>query len=101
MTRTPADATSPADTTAPLLDIRDLDVTFTTSTGTVPAVRGANLCVYAGQTVAIVGESGSGKSTTALAISQLLPRNDAITGGRLELPGRDSPPSTGKEVLAP
>src|SRR5690625_6952457 len=37
---------SPADTTAPLLDIRDLDVTFTTSTGTVPAVRGANLCVY-------------------------------------------------------
>ena len=100
MTRTPADATSPAGTTAPLLDIRDLDVTFTTSTGTVPAVRGANLCVYAGQTVAIVGESGSGKSTTAMAISQLLPRNGAITGGRIDFQGRDISRSSGKEILA-
>ncbi|MBM7500015.1 ABC-type multidrug transport system fused ATPase/permease subunit [Brachybacterium muris] len=47
-----------AGTPAPLLDIRDLDVTFSTSAGPVPAVRGANLTVYPGQTVAIVGESG-------------------------------------------
>ena len=100
MTQTTADATSPAGTTTPLLDIRDLDVTFTTSTGTVPAVRGANLSVYAGQTVAIVGESGSGKSTTAMAISQLLPRNGAITGGRIDFQGRDISRVTRKQILA-
>ena len=100
MTQTTADAASSADSTTPLLDIRDLDVTFTTSTGTVPAVRSANLSVYAGQTVAIVGESGSGKSTTAMAISQLLPRNGAITGGRIDFQDRDISRSTRKEILA-
>src|SRR5690625_5913091 len=99
MTRTSADATSPADTTAPLLDIRDLDVTFTTSTGTVPAVRGANLCVYAGQTVAIVGESGSGTSTNALAISQLPPGNRALTGGRIAFHRLDLSRSSGRRLL--
>src|SRR5699024_11274756 len=63
-------------------------------------VRGANLCVYAGQTVAIVGESGSVKYTTAMAISQLLPRNGAITGGRIDFQGRDISRSSGKEILA-
>src|SRR5699024_5447883 len=100
MTRTPADATSPAGTTAALLDIRDLDVTFPTSTGTVPAVRGANLRVHAGQTVAILGESGSGKPTTAMAIAQPPPRTGAITGGRIDCQGRDISRSSGKEILA-
>ncbi len=84
----------------PLLDIQDLDVTFTTSAGPVPAVRGANLTVYPGQTVAIVGESGSGKSTTAMAISQLLPRNGAITGGRIEFQGTDIAAADRKQILA-
>jgi len=100
MTQTTAAATSSAGATSPLLDIRDLDVTFTTSTGTVPAVRGANLTVYPGQTVAIVGESGSGKSTTAMAIAQLLPRNGAITGGRIDFQGKDISRATGKEILS-
>nr|WP_115728387.1 ABC transporter ATP-binding protein [Actinomyces culturomici] len=73
----------------PLLKITDLEVTFTTSTGIVPAVRGANLTIYPGQTVAIVGESGSGKSTTAAAVIGLLPGTGKVTGGSIEFDGED------------
>lgn len=73
----------------PLLKITDLEVTFTTSTGVVPAVRGANLTIYPGQTVAIVGESGSGKSTTAAAVIGLLPGTGKVTGGSIEFDGED------------
>lgn len=73
----------------PLLKIQDLEVTFTTSTGVVPAVRGANLTIYPGQTVAIVGESGSGKSTTAAAVIGLLPGTGKVTGGSIEFDGQD------------
>ncbi|WP_175956461.1 ABC transporter ATP-binding protein [Schaalia sp. Marseille-Q2122] len=78
-----------ADDQTPLLRITDLEVTFTTSTGTVPAVRGANLTIYPGQTVAIVGESGSGKSTTAAAVIGLLPGTGKVTAGTIEFDGRD------------
>lgn len=77
------------DDVQPLLKITDLEVTFTSSTGKVPAVRGANLTIYPGQTVAIVGESGSGKSTTAAAIIGLLPGTGEVTGGSIEFDGRD------------
>ena len=73
----------------PLLKITDLEVTFTSSTGIVPAVRGANLTIYPGQTVAIVGESGSGKSTTAAAVIGLLPGTGKVAGGTIEFDGRD------------
>ena len=73
----------------PLLEIRDLDVAFRSSTGMVPAVRGANLTIYPGQSVAIVGESGSGKSTTAHAVIGLLPGTGKITGGQILFEGRD------------
>ena len=73
----------------PLLKITDLEVAFTSSTGVVPAVRGANLTIYPGQTVAIVGESGSGKSTTAAAVIGLLPGTGRVTGGTIEFDGQD------------
>ncbi|WP_124039616.1 dipeptide ABC transporter ATP-binding protein [Neoactinobaculum massilliense] len=75
--------------TKPLLKITDLHVTFNTSTGKIPAVRGANLTIYPGQSVAIVGESGSGKSTTASAVIGLLPGTGKVTGGTIEFDGRD------------
>lgn len=78
-----------ADDEQPLLRLTDLDVSFTTSTGVVTAVRQANLTIYPGQTVAIVGESGSGKSTTAAAIIGLLPGTGKVTGGTIEFEGRD------------
>src|SRR5690625_4060365 len=73
----------------PLLEVTDLEVSFTTAAGEVPAVRGASLTVYPGQSVAIVGESGSGKSTTAHAVINLLPGTGKVTGGEIFFDGDD------------
>ncbi|HEY3068462.1 MAG TPA: ABC transporter ATP-binding protein [Methylomirabilota bacterium] len=59
--------------TEPLLDVRDLSVSFDTPGGEVRAVRHASFTIERRETVALVGESGSGKSVTALSIVQLLP----------------------------
>ena len=83
----------------PLLKITDLEVTFTTSTGVVPAVRGANLTIYPGQTVAIVGASGSGKSTTAAAVIGLLPGTGKVTGGSIEFDGKELTKMSSKEWI--
>ncbi|TNC35445.1 dipeptide ABC transporter ATP-binding protein [Mumia zhuanghuii] len=80
----------------PLLEVRDLDVAFYADKRAIPAVRGANLTVYPGQTVAIVGESGSGKSTTAHAIIGLLPGTGRITGGEIIFDGKDIAQSSKK-----
>ena len=74
---------------APLLEIRDLDVEFTTQQGTVQAVEGASLTLPAGGTLAIVGESGSGKSTTAMAAIGLLPGNGRVTAGSVRFAGEE------------
>jgi oligopeptide/dipeptide ABC transporter ATP-binding protein len=57
---------------APLLRIRGLAVSFASDAGPVAAVRGVDLDVGAGETVALVGESGCGKSVTALSILRLV-----------------------------
>ncbi|KHL08981.1 peptide/nickel transport system ATP-binding protein [Mumia flava] len=75
--------------TEPLLEVRDLEVAFQSDKRIVPAVRGANLVIYPGQTVAIVGESGSGKSTTAHAVIGLLPGTGKVTGGEITFDGRN------------
>jgi peptide/nickel transport system ATP-binding protein len=73
---------------APLLEFRDTTVSYATSRGPVPAVRGVDLTLAAGQTLGIAGESGSGKSTLALAVLRLLPRT-ATVGGQILLDGND------------
>ena len=73
----------------PLLRISNLEVDFPTQGGSVRAVDGVNLELYAGQTLAIVGESGSGKSTTAHAIVDLLPGAGKVTGGSIVFDGQE------------
>ncbi|MGD8194963.1 dipeptide ABC transporter ATP-binding protein [Herbiconiux sp. P18] len=75
--------------TTPLLEIKNLEVGFQSTDGIVPAVRGVDLTLMPGQTLAIVGESGSGKSTTAHAIINLLPGAGRITGGTIMFDGKE------------
>ena len=84
--------TAPSEQSAnqgPLLAIHDLHVSFTTKSGEIPAVQGADLTIYPKQWVAIVGESGSGKSTTAQAIIDLLPGTGRIKQGSINFDGTD------------
>ncbi len=82
----------------PLLVVEGLEVAYRTRRGTVPAVRGVDLHVDAGEVVAVVGESGSGKTTTAQAIIGLLPRGGARTAGRIVLDGTDISAWSDKEL---
>ena len=76
-------------TPKPLLEIKDLAITFSTPDGPVHAVRDANFTVMPGETVAIVGESGSGKSTSALAAIGLLAGNGSVSSGQILFDGED------------
>ena len=71
-----------------VLSIKDLEVTFTTDAGEVPAVRGVGFDVAAGEVVAVVGESGSGKSVTARTILGLL-ADTAVARGAVLLKGKN------------
>jgi peptide/nickel transport system ATP-binding protein len=75
--------------TAPLLQVENLQVAFSTRHGTVTALHGIDLALEARETLGIVGESGSGKSVTSLAVMRLLDRAGRIAGGRILFEGRD------------
>ena len=66
-----------------VLEMRDLSITFSTTAGPVNAIRGVDLDLYKGETLAIVGESGSGKSVTAKAIMGILDKNSTVNSGRI------------------
>ncbi len=66
--------------TRPLLEVRDLAVTFPTDIGPIRAVNGMSFSMEAGERVGMVGESGAGKSVVALAITRLLPPSARISG---------------------
>jgi peptide/nickel transport system ATP-binding protein len=66
--------------TEPLLSVRDLCVTYQSTRGPVPAVRGVSFDLDAGETLGVAGESGCGKSTMAMALLRLLPPGTKVTG---------------------
>ncbi|MGW9423550.1 ABC transporter ATP-binding protein [Streptomyces koyangensis] len=86
----PAAATAAPGGGTPLLEVRNLEVTYARTPGSpaVPAVRGVDLRLEAGQKLGIAGESGCGKSTLALALLRLLP-SSAKLSGEILLDGED------------
>lgn len=68
---------------APLLEVRDLGVTFPTEGGELHAVDGMSFSIEAGERLGMVGESGAGKSVANLAIMRLLPAAARISGQAL------------------
>lgn len=71
-----------------MLEIRNLNVTYTGNGTRIEAVRGVSLNLAQGVFAALVGESGSGKSTVISAILGLLPKSAAVTG-EIIFNGRD------------
>ena len=74
---------------APLLDIRNLCVSYFTRRGEAPAVIDFNLSLRAGESVGLVGESGCGKSTVLMALMRYMGANGGIVGGTIHYQGRN------------
>jgi oligopeptide transport system ATP-binding protein len=72
-----------------ILEIRDLAISFKTTAGTVNAIRGVNLDLRRGKTLAIVGESGSGKSVTVKSIAGIIAGNGSVNAGTAMYKMRD------------
>ena len=68
---------------APVLTVRDLHVSYFARGVEVRAVRGIDLTVHAGETVALVGESGSGKSSVAFSVMRGLDAAGRVRRGQL------------------
>jgi peptide/nickel transport system ATP-binding protein len=77
------------DSTSPLLEVRDLAVSFDVRGGRVNAVDGVSLSIRPGETLGVVGESGSGKSVMAYSLVGLLAGNGRIDRGQIRFDGRD------------
>lgn len=74
----------------PILEVKNLKISFKTLEGPVHAIRDVSFTLNKGETLAIVGESGSGKSVSTKAITRLLPKKvTQITGGEILYEGQD------------
>ena len=72
-----------------ILSIENLRIHFETFAGEVQAIRGVNLKLEKGETLALVGESGSGKSVTAKSIMKLLSNNAVVKEGTIIFKGEN------------
>jgi oligopeptide/dipeptide ABC transporter ATP-binding protein len=75
--------------TEPVLNIKDLSVSYQTNRGVLRALRNVNLQIQPGRIVGIVGESGCGKSTLISTIIRLLAPNAQIDGGSIQFGQHD------------
>ncbi|MBD8554127.1 ABC transporter ATP-binding protein [Rhizobium sp. CFBP 8762] len=85
-----------------LLTIKNLTVSFDTSTGPFMAVKGIDLAIEKREVLAIVGESGSGKSVAMLAVMGLLPNTATVTADVMEFEGINlltQTPSQRREII--
>src|SRR3546814_405926 len=73
----------------PILECRNLCLSYFTRAGEIPAVIDFNMTLNQGESIGLVGESGCGKSTVAMAIMRYLGNNGSIVGGQVLYKGRD------------
>ena len=71
------------------LDVKDLSVSYYTSSGEIKAADGVSFSIMPGKRMGFVGESGSGKTTTALALMRLIKPPGRITKGSAVIDGTD------------
>ena len=76
-----------ADSSTPVLEVRDLRVEFVTRHGPVTALDGVSFQIAAGEILGVVGESGAGKSLTGAAIIGLIEPPGRVAGGEIWLDG--------------
>jgi oligopeptide transport system ATP-binding protein len=72
-----------------LLDVIDLETTFSTPEGSVRAVDRVSFNLRQGEVLGLVGESGCGKSVSALSVMRLIPSSRATIRGTVRFQGRD------------
>jgi peptide/nickel transport system ATP-binding protein len=72
----------------PVLSVKDLTITYNSSAGPVPAVRGVSFDLAVGESLGLAGESGCGKSTLANSLLRLLPEG-TVTSGEVTIDGQD------------
>ncbi len=73
----------------PLLEVKDLRISFQAKKSFIPTIRGLNFSMKKGEVLGIVGESGSGKSVSSNAIIRLLPDSARIDSGQIFFNGQD------------
>ncbi len=93
-----SEATPDWDPSKPILEIRNLSISFFTRLREIPAVMDFSCTVMAGEAMGLVGESGCGKSTVALAVMRDLGKNGKIVGGSIIFKGRDLTKMTEEEL---
>ena len=77
------------DPNAPVLECRNLSLSYFTRAGEIPAVVDFNMTVMPGEAVGLVGESGCGKSTVALGVMNYMGSTGKVVSGQILYKGRD------------
>lgn len=82
----------------PVLECKNVNISYYTRAGEIPAVIDFNLTLMPGESMGIVGESGCGKSTVALAIMNYMGKNGRVKSGQILFNGSDLQQMTEEEL---